>query len=69
MREVPANTDSFIQRFHGCPGRSRIFIAEPDMIVDEVANRLNPWPTKRFVIETVPCEIRKDVAFAVTARQ
>src|SRR5215207_7364465 len=53
----------------GCAGRARVLVAERDMVVDEVADRLHPHPAGRRRREQPPSLVRQAVGFAVPAAE
>jgi non-ribosomal peptide synthetase component F len=64
MREVSADSSALAERLGGSPCRPREFIADIDVIMNEVADRLNARPARRLVLELCPVEVLEDVAFA-----
>jgi hypothetical protein len=53
----------------GCAGRARVLVAERDMVVNEVADRLHPRPAGRCGSEQPPRLVRQAVGFAVPAAE
>ncbi len=46
-----------------------MLVAERDVVVDEIANRLDPRPARRRLLEQLPCDIGKPVGLAVAAAE
>jgi hypothetical protein len=51
----------------GRSGRARVLVAERNMVVNEVADRLHPHPAGRCGSEQPPCLVRQAIRFAVPA--
>jgi hypothetical protein len=46
-----------------------VFIAEGEVLVDVIADRLHPAPTERGFPEQRPCDLGKPVGFTIAAAQ
>src|SRR5258708_6273688 len=57
MGIVAAHAFSFIVDFPGRHGGAGVFIAERDVTMDEIANRLHPRPARRGFLEQLPCDV------------
>src|SRR5215218_5545678 len=51
----------------GRAGRARVLVAERDMVVNEVADRLHPHPAGRCGSEQPPSLVRQAIRFAIPA--
>ena len=69
MREVAAYAALFAIGLGGGAGRPRQPVVEGDVIVHEIADRLNARQAKRRVAEQPPRLVRQQVAFAIAAGQ
>ena len=67
MGEVPADAYALAQRLAGAAGRAGLGIAEPDAIVDIVADRLDARIAAGESLKLPPGKIGEIVAVAVTA--
>src|SRR5580698_8876656 len=66
-REVAAYTNPFMHGIAGATGGARIRIAEADLRVHEIANRLHTLATAQYHPEIRPGEISELVAIAIPA--
>ena len=69
MGEVTAHAIPFVEGLPRRLGRPRILVTERDVAVDEVADRLDPRPSRRRVAEKLPRLIREAISIAVAARE
>ena len=67
MREVAAYTNPFMHGIAGATGGARIRIAEADLRVHEIANRLHTLAAAQYHPEIRPGEISELVAVAIPA--
>src|ERR1700731_77265 len=49
--------------------RARMLVAEADVVVDEIADRLDPLPARRHTAEQRPRGLRKQIRLAIPATQ
>ena len=49
MRVVATDTPLLFKDVEGCPGRSCMLVSERNPIVNEIADRLHPSPTRRYM--------------------
>ena len=68
MGEIAADADAFAHRVAGGAGGARLGVAEADLRMDEVADRLRAPPAARYRVELRPREIGEIVAVAIAAR-
>ena len=69
MSIVPAHAGTIAVSFPGGPACPRVLIAEGNVLVNEVADGLNPSPAERRSSEQRPRDIRKPVGLAVATAQ
>ena len=67
MREIAAYADAFGVGFIGGARRTGALIAERDVAIDEIADRLHPRPARRRMAEMVPGDLAEFVGFDVAA--
>ena len=67
MREVAADTEPLFQTLHSGARRARMRVAEFEMIVDEIENRLHARPARFHVAELRPGETAELVDLAIPA--
>src|SRR3984957_1074211 len=65
VRIVAADTLALVEHFPRRHGRARVLIAERDMVVNEIADCLDPCPAGRRLLEQLPRNIEKPVGLAV----
>jgi hypothetical protein len=69
MRKITADTDPLVERFPGGPGKTGMFVAKGDMLMDEIADGLDTAPTGGRSVEQVPGHIVEQIGFAIAATQ
>src|SRR5271169_2537853 len=69
MGKVTAHALPFLERLLGRFTGAGVLIAEGDMTMDEVADRLNPLPSGRRSLEQVPSDLGQTIRLAITAAQ
>ena len=69
VRKVAADALAFVEDFPGRHRRARMLVAEGDVAMDEIADRLNACPARRRVAEEVPGRLGQAVGLAVAAAQ
>ena len=69
MGEIAADAAGIVVNVEGGFERISEVITKGDVIVDPIANGLNPWPPKRGRTKKLPGDIGELVDFAITARQ
>src|SRR5262249_2565172 len=70
MGEIAADAHTLMKGFKSSPIWPRLPVIESDMVVNEVAHRLNACPPRRRCSESLPSEIKKVAGnFAVPAGQ
>src|SRR5260370_42281226 len=69
MGEVAAHAASFTENIHRCLGGARVLIAEGDVVVHEIADRLHPAPARQRRTEYGPRRVRQTVGLAITAAE
>src|SRR5579862_8059916 len=69
MREVTADPPAFLEGLRGRFTGTRVLVTESDMLVDEIADRLNPRPAGWKSSEQVPGGLGQMVGFAISATQ
>src|ERR1700726_3829863 len=69
MSEIAANARLVEISTMGRSQRIGSLIIESDVIMDEIADRLNTWPAKRRQGKLCPCEISETIGVAVAATQ
>src|SRR6202044_2337564 len=67
--EIAADTTPLVERLPGCSGGTRVFVAERDVIVNEIADRLDSSPARGGLSEQVPSDLQKFFRIAVAARK
>ena len=67
--EVPANAAPLFVGLRRCAGRTGMFVAECEMVMDKVANGLNARPAEQRILEKSPGFVRQDVGLAITAAE
>src|SRR6516162_9319959 len=69
VRIVAADAFPFVEGFKGRLGGTRVLVAERDMVVHKIADRLNACPARRRMAEQVPSYLGQQVRLAVPAAQ
>ena len=69
MRVVAAHTPALGVCFMGRSGGPGMLVAERDVILDEVADRLHPRPARRRVAEQAPSLVGETIGLAVPAAE
>src|SRR5580698_11042171 len=69
MRVVAAHPPALGVCFTGRSGGPGMLVAERDVILDEVADRLHPRPARRRVAEQAPSLIGETIGLAVPAAE
>ena len=69
MGEVPTHAGALLIGFPGGLGRTRVLVAEGEVVVDEVADRLHASPSGRRCREQAPGDLRQSVRLAITAAE
>jgi len=69
VREVAADSSSLVESFPGRLGGPRILVAEGDMVMDIITDRLNPSPSRRRLTEKLPSRFGQPICFAISAAQ
>ena len=67
MRIIAANALALVEGFPRRLGCAGVLIAERDMTVNEVANRLNTGPPRPGLLEQLPGNVGQPVGLAVPA--
>ena len=67
VRVVTTNTLGFVEDLPGGHGLARILVAEGDVAMDEIADRLDARPSRRRAFEEFPGHLGQAVGLAVTA--
>ena len=69
VREIAADAGLLGVGFVRGAGAARVGIRKHDVVVDPVADSLYARPPRLRVAEKIPCDLRKQIGFAVTAGQ
>src|SRR5271166_2696504 len=69
VRVVTTNTLGFFEDLPGGHGLARMLVAEGDVAMDEIADRLDARPSRRRAFEEFPGHRGQAVGLAVTAAQ
>ena len=69
VREIPANSHLVDKAAVGAPQGVGLQVVESEVIVDEVADRLNAMPSRRCAGEGCPCDVTEPVRVAIAATQ
>jgi hypothetical protein len=69
MAEIAADARPLVERLIGSLGGARVLIAEGDVVMNEIADRLDPAPARHRVPEKVPRGLGKPIGLAVAAAQ
>src|SRR5206468_10476354 len=69
MRIIAADALAFLVRLPRRLGGARMLVAEDDVAMNEIADRLHPRPTRRRLLEQLPGDLRKPVGLAVAAAE
>src|SRR5271157_3720585 len=67
MREIAAYAAAFGIGFIRGARRTGALVAEGDVAVDEIADRLHPRPARRYTAEMVPGDLAQLVGFDIAA--
>src|ERR1700688_775106 len=67
VRIVAADALALVEHFPRRHGRARMLVAECDMVVNEIADRLDPRPAGRRLLEQPPRNVGEPVGLAVAA--
>jgi Putative zinc-binding metallo-peptidase len=65
--EITADSGPVIEGFQRRPCLARVLIPERDVSVNEVADCLNPAPSRWRLPEEIPCCLRQPIGFAIPA--
>src|SRR6266403_3348455 len=66
---VPADAGAIAEGFPSRPAGTRMFIAEGNVLVNEVADGLDATPAERRLPEQRPCDLGKPIGLAIAAGQ
>jgi hypothetical protein len=66
---VPAYAGAIAEGFPSRPAGTRMFIAEGNVLVNEVADGLDATPAERRLPEQRPCDLGKPIGLAIAAAQ
>src|SRR5216683_3879875 len=69
VRIIAADAFPLAEGFKGRLGGTRVLVAERDMVVNKIADRLNACPARRRMAEQVPSYLGQQVRLAVPAAQ
>jgi hypothetical protein len=69
VRIVPADAGAIAISFPRRPGGARVFVAEGNVLVNVVADGLNPAQGERDFPEQRPCDLGKAVGLVIAAAQ
>ena len=67
VRVVTADTLVLVENLQCRHGGASVLITKSDVVVNEIANRLDPRPSRRCLLKQLPCNIGKAVGLVVTA--
>ena len=69
MGVVTAHAVAFIESLAGRLGRPCVLVAECDVVVDVVADRLDARPARRRLGKELPGDVRQAIRLAIAASQ
>src|SRR6266511_5122460 len=69
VRVVATHTLAFIEDLPGRHGRARVLVAEGDVAMDEIADRLDACPPRWRIFEEVPGHLGQALGLAVATAE
>src|ERR1700680_2771838 len=69
VRIIAADAFPLVEGFKGRPSGTRVLVAERDMVVNKIADRLNSCPARRRMAKQVPSYLGQLVGLAIPAAQ